>query len=93
VLKQCLSGAIKDVMIENVVETMLQKTMLQKVPYAFVASKCTSTFFFFISFKSLSPYKEDNYECYIEFIFCYSYETKAKDDDECNVHCHLLVFL
>ncbi len=50
-------------------------------------------FLFFIFFSVFSPCKENNYKCWIWFIFYRSYETKAKDDDECNVHCLLLVFL
>ncbi len=49
-------------------------------------------FFFFASFSLLFPCKEDNYEVALVFIFYCPYEITTKDDDDYNVHCHLLFF-
>ncbi len=87
--KWCWSGATKDV-----VEVVLQKMFLQRITCAFVASKCTSTFFFSLSFFHSCPFaKKTIINVALVFIFCCSYKIRAKDDNECNVRCHLLLLL
>ncbi len=63
----CWSNVAKDDVVKDVVEVVLQKTLLQKMTSASVPSKCTSTFFFFASFSLFFPCKEDNYECFTRF--------------------------
>ncbi len=87
--KQCWSDVAKDV-----AEVVLQKTFPQKITSAFVASKCTSTLFFSLSFFHFcSLAKKMIMNVALIFIFCCPYEITAKNDNECSVCCHLLLFL
>jgi hypothetical protein len=57
--------------VEDVAKVVLQKTLPQKIPSAYVASKCTSPFFLFASF-SFSPKKfvKFHHENYATNSFC-----------------------
>jgi hypothetical protein len=86
--KWCWSGAAEDV------KMVFQKLFLQRITSASVASKCTSTFFLSLSFFHSCPLvKKMIMNVALVFIFCSSYDIRAKDDNECNVRCHLLLFL
>ncbi len=60
-------------------KVVTQKMLFQKITYASMASKYISLFFFFVYFSLLSPFKEDDYECYIHFhflLFLWNYDKR-----------------
>ncbi len=71
---------------------MLQETPFKKITSAFVASKCTSTLFLFL-FHFCSPVRKTITSVALVFIFCCPYEITTENDDDYNIHYHLMFFL
>jgi hypothetical protein len=85
VLKRCCKKRCWSGVVENAPPNITN---------ASVASKCTSTFFVSLFlFHSCSLANKMIMIVTLVFIFCCPYEIMVEDDDECNIRCHLLLFL